>query len=354
MIRWILIAFVAILLYSYSILRYYDAWKRGKIPVLFYKLMHAVSLAVCVAVWLQLPGCISDVFVLIGSAFSSVYCAVMLLTPVLCFLRGMIRFLGKRFHWRGKVYRFINHPLKLILCFLILTAVAGVFGFINERTVRRTEYPISLDDKREVKKMSVVFLLDLRVGSRMTQAELSRLIEQINDTRPDLILLGGNTIGKGASSQTVNDTIGKLQKLSAVEGIYLTEGPEDAGILEQRAEELEKRGLHFLRDECIFLNNGFQLVGCRESGNEKRKPLSYTLSLLDPQRPSLLLSYDRVEEEILQTKRMDVVLSRGLEQQYGCEKNGSAYFLGTSGLRAAVFPGRYRIPSEFVICTLTP
>lgn len=352
MIRWILIALAAAVLYSYSVLRYYDAWKRGKVPVLFYKLLHIVSLVICVIVWLQLPGRVSDALLLAGSAYVAVYSAIMLLTPVPCFLRGIIRFLGKRLHWRGKVYRFINHPLKLILCFLLLTAVVGVFGFVNERTVQKTEYSISLNDKEKIGKLSVVFLLDLRVGSCMTQAELTRLIDQINNTEPDLILFGGNTIGRGASEETVNETIGKLQKLSAKEGVYLTEGPEDARILEQMAEELEKKGLHLLRDECIFLNSGLQLAGCRESDDEKRKPLSYTLSLLDPKRPSILLSYDRMEEEIIQKKRMDVVFSQGLEEQHGCEKKGTAYFLGTSGLRAVVFPERYIVPGEFVLCRL--
>lgn len=352
MVRWILIAVAAVILYSYSILRYYDVWKRAKIPVLFYSLVHGVSLVLCIIVWLQLPGRVSDVLLLAGNAFACVYTAVMLITPLFCFVRGIVRFLGKRFHWRGRIYRLINHPVKLILCFLFLSVLAGAFSFIHERTVTGTEYSISLNDKEKIREISVVFLADLRVGSCMTQAELSGLIEKINQTKPDLILLGGNTIGKGASGQTVEKTIGQLEKLSASEGVYLTEGPEDAEMLSQMAEELESKGLHLLRDECIFMNHGLQLAGCREKGNEKRKPLSYTLSLLDPQKPSILLSYDRVEEEILDQKRIDAVLSRGSEQAYGCIKKGTTYFLGTSGLRAAVFPGRYIVPSEFVICTL--
>lgn len=349
----ILFAFIAIILYAYSILRYYDVWKRIKIPVLIYGLIHGVSVITGVFLLLPWAGRIPDVLLLIGSAYIALYSAVMLVTPILCFFRGIFRFLGKRFQWRGKVYRFINHPMKLILCFFLVSVIIGAYGFIHERSIQKIEYRIKTDKDMGKEDMSIVFLTDLRVGNRMTQSELSELIGKINGERPNLILLGGNVIGRGVSEQTVQEILDKLQKLSADEGVYLVEGPEDAKWLTQSEKEIERRGLRLLRDESIVLTNGVQLVGCREAGSKDRRPLSYTLSLTNPQKPTILLSYDEIEDAILREENMDVVLSSGSGMQYGWKKEGTINFLRTSGVRTAGLLGKYIVPSEFIKFTLS-
>lgn len=347
MLSIILIATVAAILYVYSILRYHDLWKRGKAPVWVYGLIHIVSLAVSVVAFLQVAGLVSDVFLLICSAYTALYSAIMMLTPMFCFLRGLVRFLGKKCKWSGKVYRFFNHPTKLILWFLLISAVVGAYGFIHERYITETEYVVTADEKKEEKEMSVVFLSDLRIGSCTTQSELSDLVEKIKEIKPDLVLFGGNTIGRHSSGRSLRDTIEKLKAISAPNGVYLTEGPEDAQILEQSAEELEQAGLHVLQDQCIFLNNGVQLVGCR-ADREGRKPLSYTLGLVNPEKPSIIFSYDKIEDDTLQKKKVDVALSRGTGSQYGWNKNGTINFLGTAGIHSDILPGKYIAPSEIV------
>lgn len=352
MLRTIFLTVVSILLYSYSVMRYLDVWKRGKIPSVFYGLIHVVSLMVSAAILLQWAGRISEYFIIAGSAYTALYSAIMLVTPVFCFLRGIVRFLGKRRQWSGKWFRFINHPTKLILCFLLVTAVLGAYGFINERYVRRTTYDFTLDKKVVSDTMSVVILSDLRVGSRMTLNELSELIQKVNEAEPDLVLFCGNTIGSRVTEATVRKTIDQLDRISAKQGIYLTEGPEDAGQLEQFGEDFEKRGLHLLRDDCLFLSNGVQLAGCRESKSEKRKSLSDTLSLLNPDQPSIVVAYNIREEDILLKKKVGLVATSRAGGSFGWTKKGTTNFVRTAGLRSPVLSGKYVVPSEFVIVNL--
>ncbi len=352
MLRTIFLTVVSILLYSYSVMRYLDVWKRGKIPSVFYGLIHVISLMVSAAILLQWAGRISEYFIIAGSAYTALYSAIMLVTPVFCFLRGIVRFFGKRRQWNGKWYRFINHPTKLILCFLLVTAVLGAYGFINERHVRRTTYDFTLDRKMVEDTMSVVILSDLRVGSRMTLNELSELIQKVNEAEPDLVLFCGNTIGSRVTEATVRKTVDQLDSLSAKQGIYLTEGPEDAGQLEQFGEDFEKRGLHLLRDDCLFLSNGVQLAGCRESKSEKRKSLSDTLSLLNPDQPSIVVAYNIREEDILLKKKVGLVATSRAGGSFGWTKKGTTNFVRTAGLRSPVLSGKYVVPSEFVIVNL--
>ena len=59
----------------YSILRYYDLWKRGKVPVVFFAFLHVFSLIVVFLFETGISAMISDVVSVIMHAYSVIYCA---------------------------------------------------------------------------------------------------------------------------------------------------------------------------------------------------------------------------------------------------------------------------------------
>lgn len=351
MLRNVLLAVIAVLLLSYSLLRYLHLWKRGRVSQKVYFGIHIVSLAVCAVVLVWPAGLVYDPALFAGQLYVAVYGCIMLFSPVFCFLRGIVRFLGKRLQWTGKIYRFFNHPSKAIFLILALTSLIGLYGFANEKYVRRAEYSFIWDKEAQKEEQSVIFVSDLRVGSSMTQFELSQLVEQINDQQPDLILFGGNLIDHRASDETFENTLAVLGSLTASEGIYMVGGSEDASRLSEAADRLEQRGIHLLQDRSVLLSSGVQLVGCRDASDARKKPLEYVTSLLNPAKPSILLSHECVEDAVLQDKQVDYVLSSARWGQYGVYQNGTTQYLGTSGLRSG-YPARYVVPSEIVSITL--
>lgn len=90
----------------YSILRYYDLWKRGKVPVVFFAFLHVFSLIVVFLFETGISAMISDVVSVIMHAYSVIYGSVMILTPILCFVRGIVRFIGKKQDAAGKYTAF--------------------------------------------------------------------------------------------------------------------------------------------------------------------------------------------------------------------------------------------------------
>lgn len=351
MLRYIFIAILIIILLSYSILRYLHLWKRGRASVKIYYGIHIVSLVLCGIIFLWPVGLAFDPILFAGHLYVDVYSSIMLLTPLFCFLRGIVRFLGKRFQWTGKGYRFFNHPSKMIILILIATALIGLYGFGNEKYIRNTEYTVVLDKEAQKEEISVILVSDLRVGGSMTQWELSRLVEKINEQQPDLILFCGNLIDKRASDEIFEKTLERLAGLSASEGIYIVGGSEDFSILSESADRLEQKGIHLLLDKSVSLSCGVQLVGCRDRSDRLKKPLDYVTSLLNPNKPSILLSHERVDDPVLQEKRVDYVLSGAKWGQYETYKNSTTHFLSTSGLSSRL-PGKYVVPSEIVCITL--
>ena len=267
----------------YSILRYYDLWKRGKVPVVFFAFLHVFSLIVVFLFETGISAMISDVVSVIMHAYSVIYGSVMILTPILCFVRGIVRFIGKKAGCSGKIYRFFNHPTKLILGFFVVTMCVGAVIFWKSRCISWEETVILQEDKKEP------------------------VVEKVNEKKPDVILFGGNLFGRHTNEVTIDKTLASIKKMKAALGIYMVEGSADSALVEEKKEKISGAGVHLLLDESAVLHNGLQLVGCRADGKTK-KPMSYTLSLINKERPSIVLAGEAMEEKRKEEKKISLVL----------------------------------------------
>ena len=223
----------------YSILRYYDLWKRGKVPVVFFAFLHVFSLIVVFLFETGISAMISDVVSVIMHAYSVIYGSVMILTPILCFVRGIVRFIGKKAGCSGKIYRFFNHPTKLILGFFVVTMCVGAVIFWKSRCISWEETVISQENKKEpVKDTSIVYISNCFVGSDMTAHVFDSLVEKVNEKKPDVILFGGNLFGRHTKEVTIDKTLASIKKMKAALGIYMVEGSADSVLVEEKKEKI--------------------------------------------------------------------------------------------------------------------
>ena len=215
---------------------------------------------------------------------------------------------GKKAGCSGKIYRFFNHPTKLILGFFVVTMCAGAVIFWKSRCISWQETVILQEDKKEpVKDTSIVYISNCFVGSDMTAHTFDSLVEKVNEKKPDVILFGGNLFGKHTKEETVDKTLASIKKMKAALGIYMVEGSADSALVEEKKEKISGAGVHLLLDESAVLHNGLQLIGCRADGKTK-KPMSYTLSLINKEKPSIVLAGGAMEEKLKEEKKISLVL----------------------------------------------
>ena len=261
----------------YSILRYYDLWKRGKVPVVFFAFLHVFSLIVVFLFETGISAMISDVVSVIMHAYSVIYGSV-------------------------------NHPTKLILGFFVVTMCVGAAIFWKSRCISWEETVILQENKKEpVKDTSIVYISNCFVGSDMTAHAFDSLVEKVNEKKPDVILFGGNLFGRHTNEVTIDKTLASIKKMKAALGIYMVEGSADSALVEEKKEKISGAGVHLLLDESAVLHNGLQLVGCRADGKTK-KPMSYTLSLINKEKPSIVLAGEAMEEKLKEEKKISLVL----------------------------------------------
>ena len=156
------------------------------------------------------------------------------------------------------------------------------------------------------------FLMELRhfIGKSGLVSEQSLApipIKEENEKKPDVILFGGNLFGRHTKEVTIDKTLASIKKMKAALGIYMVEGSADSALVEEKKEKISGAGVHLLLDESAVLHNGLQLVGCRADGKTK-KPMSYTLSLINKERPSIVLAGEAMEEKRKEEKKISLVL----------------------------------------------
>lgn len=167
---------------------------------------------------------------------------------------------------------------------------------------------ISQENKKEpVKDTSIVYISNCFVGSDMTAHAFDSLVEKVNEKKPDVILFGGNLFGRHTNEVTIDKTLASIKKMKAALGIYMVEGSADSALVEEKKEKISGAGVHLLLDESAVLHNGLQLVGCRADGKTK-KPMSYTLSLINKEKPSIVLAGEAMEEKLKEEKKISLVL----------------------------------------------
>lgn len=167
---------------------------------------------------------------------------------------------------------------------------------------------ISQENKKEpVKDTSIVYISNCFVGSDMTAHAFDSLVEKVNEKKPDVILFGGNLFGRHTNEVTIDKTLASIKKMKAALGIYMVEGSADSVLVEEKKEKISGAGVHLLLNESAVLHNGLQLVGCRADGKTK-KPMSYTLSLINKEKPSIVLAGEAMEEKRKEEKKISLVL----------------------------------------------
>jgi len=152
-----------------------------------------------------------------------------------------------------------KHKIRTIFIFLTLFIVL-LFGYgtyiepnqkvITHETVRIDHLPVSWENTK------IAFFSDINLGSNYTLETLTKTIEQINATKPDIIIFTGHFFdSKRAAEQPVAEIQKKLLTLRAPLGKYalLTETQTANTTIQEVADILANADFQILTDELRSL-----------------------------------------------------------------------------------------------------
>jgi predicted MPP superfamily phosphohydrolase len=178
--------------------------------------------------------------------------------------------------------------------------------------VTRLEIPL----KRlpaEMDGFTLVQLSDFHFGMLMEQGKLLRVVERVNELKPDLIVITGDLVDEGVSH--MEDMAGPLKRLKSQYGILAITGNHEyyAGV-NRAVEIMRSAGVEVLRNEMKVLPGGLQVLGVDDPTGSRRMgepaaELEKQLSRLDREKPSILLYHQPIHFESAAASAVGLQLS---------------------------------------------
>jgi uncharacterized protein len=141
---------------------------------------------------------------------------------------------------------------KLILIIAMLMIFFGAYSLIEpylietkEITIESDQIPAEFDGKR------IVFLTDIHYDSFFSENRLNNLVNQTNELKPDIILLGGDYVTNDPSS--VEAVFSSLSNLNAPLGVYGVLGnndPENNSI-----QAMQNAGITYIGNNAVWIGS---------------------------------------------------------------------------------------------------
>lgn len=282
------------------------------------------------------------------------------------------------------------HILAGILC-LVFIISCSTYGVIHAGVIYTTNYEVSIDKKAgNIKSMNVVLVADLHMGYNIRQRQIKQMVEKINASNPDLVVIAGDIFDNDYDSlDNPDELINILNSINSKYGVYACYGNHDisekimGGFTfrfdkrEKRQSDirmdefLEKANIKLLRDEYVLIDNSFYLYGrpdAKRPGRdiEVRKTPDELVEGLDQSKPIVVIDHQPSQLDELANAGVDLDLcghthdgqlfplnitcSLIWENSYGYLKKGNMHNIVTSGV--GLYGPFMRVGTDAEICSI--
>ncbi|MBQ9871717.1 MAG: metallophosphoesterase [Eubacterium sp.] len=271
-------------------------------------------------------------------------------------------------------------PYWMGLGVILFTACYLCVGWYLVHHVWITRYSLSTDKSLGQETLRVAMFADSHVGAVFDGEGFAEHMKQVEAEKPDLVLIAGDYVDDSTTKEDMIRSCQALGELETTYGVYYSIGNHDRGYFRSRnfsydelLEELEKNGVHILRDEAELINDSFYVVGRLDKSVKERlsmEELKKKLSL-DPEKYTIVLDHQPSDYAKEAEAGMDLVLSGHThggqlipinyvgewiganDRTYGLETRDRTTFIVTSGIADWAIKFKTGTKSEFVVIDIT-
>lgn len=213
---------------------------------------------------------------------------------------------------------FYSTEYKLIFFLAVNYAVVliVIFGYLNAINPVIKKLKINIDKKAgNLNSLKIAVASDIHLGTIINRRRLRKIVDKINSTESDIILLPGDVVDEDIGPVIKQNAGELLRTLKAKYGVYaITGNHEYIGGAEAACKYLTEHGIIELRDKSVLIDNSFYLVGREDRASKGfagilRKPLNVLLDEVDRSLPVILMDHQPVHLEEAEKNGIDVQFS---------------------------------------------
>ena len=227
--------------------------------------------------------------------------------------------------------RLLNAFLKIFLktppqhaiapAFLAFWVVLGVclaaivLGYLNaSRLVYRDVEITTPKPAGGIKELRILSASDIHFGTVLDGGRLRKIVAMINEAKPDLVLLPGDTLDEDISDEKAAELSEIFGDIQAPLGIFAVLGNHEyyAGV-ERSLAALKKSGVVVLQDQSVVIEGSLVILGRKDrTGLRTREPRTSLEAILagsDRHLPLILLDHQPFHLEEAEKSGIDLQLS---------------------------------------------
>lgn len=275
----------------------------------------------------------------------------------------------------------LHYPLRntkwdqIWRCGLIPVLIAAIlvpYGYFRMRDIHETHYTVTSEKISE--ETRILFVSDLHFGTAMDTERLREVCGQMQETKPDLVILGGDIVDESTEKADMQAAFAAFGKLKSTYGTYYVYGNHDRATYradsaftpDELQTALAESGITVLRDSSIDLGV-LTLIG-RNDRTGGSRPAAREL-INDNSAFLLLIDHQPVEAEENAAAGIDLMLSGHTHNgqiwpiayinamigpKYGEYTFGDMKLFVSSGICGWGYPVRTQGVSEYVLIDLLP
>jgi hypothetical protein len=282
----------------------------------------------------------------------SFWLAMMLYLGLSVILIDLVRILNYFFHFLPPFTPIMKFRLGLIVFGLASFIVFA--GHINALWINVRQIPLTIPKKvNGPSEVKILMASDLHLGALIGERREKRLLEIVQEQKPDMVLLCGDLVD-GEIAPVLRKNLGRhIQEIQTPLGVYAISGNHEyIGGIDKTLPYLQSINIRVLMDEVVTLPNGIQLVGRIDyagrgfTGNG-RKELKKLLDSVDSSKPVIVMNHQPYHLEEAASEQVDLHLSGHthhgqlwpanfltkaiFELSWGYLKKGETHFYVSSG-----------------------
>ena len=220
------------------------------------------------------------------------------------------------------------------LLIIVLTGVTSIYGIINAKIVRTTEYEITINkDGGNFKEMTIAMFGDPQFGYNIGEYHLKQAVDIINKNDVDIVCVVGDIFDNQYSAIKHPDKLIDLfNQIKSKYGMYAVLGNHDVEepILcgftfndddienklasKEMLDFIKKSGMVLLYDENVIINDSINLYGRADQerpnlGNITRKESGDIFKEVDTTKPLFVLDHEPREYDELEKAGVDLMMA---------------------------------------------
>ena len=220
------------------------------------------------------------------------------------------------------------------LLIIVLTGVTSIYGIINAKIVRTTEYEITINkDGGNFKEMTIAMFGDPQFGYNIGEYHLKQAVDIINKNDVDIVCVVGDIFDNQYSAiKNPDKLIDLFNQIKSKYGMYAVLGNHDVEepILcgftfndddienklasKEMLDFIKKSGMVLLYDENVIINDSVNLYGRADQerpnlGNITRKESGDLFKDVDTTKPIFVLDHEPREYDELEKAGVDLMMA---------------------------------------------